>query len=222
MNKWLALIAFSVFSIGAFSYLPSVNAHGNVDQSMTGPFAGFGVVSTNILIVQEFTPTVSSLVAVDVFLQPNPKAGGGTTETLTVDIRFGSINGAILGSSSKVLTVADGDPIAAQHFDFDPPVSLTSGSIHVITVKTQSTAIFNWLIRDGDPYPGGSAIPFQSPPFNNPDLGFATYFSPLVGGDLIPIESTSLILAGAQSFSWMIPVVLSVIGIGLFVFRKSE
>jgi len=43
-----------------------------------------------------------------------------------------------------------------------------------------------------------------------------------VGGELIPIESTSLILAGAQTFSWMIPVILSGIGIGLFVFRKSE
>jgi len=44
-----------------------------------------------------------------------------------------------------------------------------------------------------------------------------------VGGELIPIETTSLLLAGAQSFSWMIPVVLSVLGIGLFVVsRKSE
>jgi len=44
-----------------------------------------------------------------------------------------------------------------------------------------------------------------------------------VGGEIIPIESTSLILAGAQTFSWMIPVILSGIGIGLFVVsRKSE
>ncbi len=44
-----------------------------------------------------------------------------------------------------------------------------------------------------------------------------------IGGQIIPIESTSLILAGANSFSWMIPVVLSVLGIGLFVVsRKSE
>ena len=45
----------------------------------------------------------------------------------------------------------------------------------------------------------------------------------VIGGELIPIESTSLILAGAQTFSWMIPVVLSVLGIGLFVVsRKNE
>ncbi len=45
---------------------------------------------------------------------------------------------------------------------------------------------------------------------------------PVVGGQLLPIDSTALLLAGAQTFSWMIPVVLSVLGIGLFVFRKSE
>ncbi len=45
----------------------------------------------------------------------------------------------------------------------------------------------------------------------------------VIGGEIIPIESASLILAGAQSFSWMIPVILSGIGIGLFVVsRKSE
>ena len=44
----------------------------------------------------------------------------------------------------------------------------------------------------------------------------------VVGGEIIPIESTSLILAGAQSFSWMIPVVLSVLGIGLFVASRNK
>jgi len=45
----------------------------------------------------------------------------------------------------------------------------------------------------------------------------------VIGGSLLPIDTTALLLAGAQSFSWMIPVVLSGIGIGLFVVsRKSE
>ena len=44
-----------------------------------------------------------------------------------------------------------------------------------------------------------------------------------VGGEFLPIKTTSLLLAGAQSFSWMIPVILSGIGIGLFVVsRKSN
>jgi len=52
----------------------------------------------------------------------------------------------------------------------------------------------------------------------------AVAFLPQIGvaGEIIPIDATSLLVAGAQSYSWMIPVVLSVLGIGLFVFRKSE
>ena len=49
----------------------------------------------------------------------------------------------------------------------------------------------------------------------NPDV-----IKPPVGGELIPIDATSLILANTQTFSWMIPVILSGIGIGLFVFRR--
>ena len=44
----------------------------------------------------------------------------------------------------------------------------------------------------------------------------------IVGGELLSIDSTALILASAQSTSWMIPLVLSALGIGLFaVSRKS-
>jgi len=44
-----------------------------------------------------------------------------------------------------------------------------------------------------------------------------------VGGALLSIDSTSLLVTGIQSSAWMIPVVLSLVGIGLFVVsRKSE
>jgi len=73
-------------------------------------------------------------------------------------------------------------------------------------------------------------------PGSGPDSGVVTVFGTavfndnlpskcitVVGGELIPIETTSLLLAGAQTFSWMIPVILSVLGIGLFIVtRKSE
>ena len=42
-----------------------------------------------------------------------------------------------------------------------------------------------------------------------------------VGGKLIPVETTSLILAGTQStFSWMIPITVSAVGIAIVVARK--
>ena len=42
----------------------------------------------------------------------------------------------------------------------------------------------------------------------------------MIGGEIIPIESTSLILAGAQTFSWMIPVIVAALGIAVFIARK--
>ena len=42
----------------------------------------------------------------------------------------------------------------------------------------------------------------------------------VVGGEMIPIETTALILAGAQTFSWMIPVIVSAVGIGIVIARK--
>lgn len=44
----------------------------------------------------------------------------------------------------------------------------------------------------------------------------------IIGGEIIPIESTSLLLAGAQSATWMIPVLLSGIGIGFFVVSRKS
>ncbi len=42
-----------------------------------------------------------------------------------------------------------------------------------------------------------------------------------VGGYIIPVESTPVVLAGAQtSASWMIPVIISAIGIGIVIARK--
>lgn len=43
-----------------------------------------------------------------------------------------------------------------------------------------------------------------------------------VGGELIPIEQTSIILAGTQmTASWLIPVIVSAIGIGIVFLRRQ-
>jgi len=48
-------------------------------------------------------------------------------------------------------------------------------------------------------------------------------FPTTVGGKTLSLDSTSLLVSGASSSAWMIPVVLSILGIGLFVVsRKSE
>lgn len=53
------------------------------------------------------------------------------------------------------------------------------------------------------------------------DPGVLVFPTSMIGGKIISIESASLILAVAQSFSWMIPVMLSIIGIGLVIIRRK-
>ncbi len=56
------------------------------------------------------------------------------------------------------------------------------------------------------------------------DSGSAYVFGPkflAVGGDLIPLDSTMVLLAGTQTtVAWMIPVIVSAIGIGIVLARK--
>lgn len=57
-------------------------------------------------------------------------------------------------------------------------------------------------------------LQFPGPPCELPDES-------IVGGQIIPIETTSLLLAGAQSTTWLIPVVVSAVGIGLVLVRRK-
>jgi len=44
---------------------------------------------------------------------------------------------------------------------------------------------------------------------------------PLVGGELLPLDTTALLLTGAQmNAAWMIPIIVSAIGIGIVIARK--
>ena len=107
----------------------------------------------------------------------------------------------------------------------------------------------NWINDDvalhvvwsGNPQEGPNGI-FDSPLiFSNEmfshtfnEVGTFPYFDPLhpwmtgivivlqpVGGEMIPINTTSLLLAGTYSnASWMIPVIVSGIGIGFVIVRR--
>lgn len=78
-------------------------------------------------------------------------------------------------------------------------------------VSSAGLAIFNEITVSQCP-PGTTGTPPDCIPIDV-----------LVGGTLIPIDSSSLLLAGAQmSASWLIPVIVSSIGIGLVLVRKSK
>ena len=120
-------------------------------------------------------------------------------------------NGAI--NNSGTITVNNGGPISSGQINIASSGTLTnecSGTIKVNnggkfniagTFINRGTFINNGILTGDDPIDESREC--------------------VVGGEIIPLETTSLLLAGAQSFSWMIPVILSVLGIGLFVVRRK-
>ena len=51
----------------------------------------------------------------------------------------------------------------------------------------------------------------------NPDV-----IQPPVGGEYLPINTTALLLAGVQTnLTWLLPVILSIVGIGLVLFSRK-
>ena len=48
-----------------------------------------------------------------------------------------------------------------------------------------------------------------------------SFGEPRVGGELIPLDTTSLLVAGAQMNAvWLIPVIVSAVGVGIVILRK--
>ncbi len=104
------------------------------------------------------------------------------------------------------------------HFnsDFDPGNIFIETNNNVVGAPcfiSSSGTFDNWNQCDDNDPGDGDDILFH-----------LTGHSPkLIGGTLIPIDSTSLILAGAQiTASWLVPVLVTGSGIGLALVRKSE
>jgi len=203
--------------------------HGNLDIETIFSFPN-DIFCTDILLSQgagqDYIPNANNIISLDVELRPIILA---SVNPITVNIYDGSLPitlaNNLLGSTSADTGFPPVNTFDPVHFDFAAPVPLTPGQPHVIElVVNDGSSVINWAGTDGEFIPGGVDCFGTTSGFF--EFLFATYFgeeSVVVGGELLPIDSTALMLAGAQTFSWMIPVVLSVIGIGLFVVsRKSE
>jgi len=210
--------------------LPNAVAHGGVDESFTGPFttgSGFGPGSQ--IAGQTFTPDENNIIAVDLFIwEPN---GNAASDTVTVNIRDGGVSGTILDTKIMVVNINAGTSIInpqVVHFDFNtnPPITLIPSQTYGIQFVSASN---NILLASGsgvNPYSGGTAFQ-NSLPITGFDWGFATYFDedfiPLpIGGELLPINTTVLLLAGVQTnLGWIIPVAISAVGISAFLVKRK-
>ena len=140
-------------------------------------------------------------------------ANGGTFDSffdVFFDIRIGAVDGPII-ISDELRLESSNVPWSRTP---EPDALLIKGVNHLLSPEMDNsedffpTGIFNEINSDDPP-----TIQRVS----------QAKVIKVVGGEQIPIETTSLLLANVQIFSWMIPLILSVLGIGLFVVsRKSD
>lgn len=142
-----------------------------VDQSNTPPWQGgwtvIGRTSGVVRLAQTFTPSKSTLVALDIdILTGNPGRGG---DQITTRIVAGS---QVVASMTR--TVADGFD-GALRFDLDPPVSVTPGLTLSLEVEDTGKEVFGWRYGS-NAYPAGAAY-FNGSPWNGGafDFFFRTY-----------------------------------------------
>ncbi len=147
---------------------PDQADHGPMDQWFT-PVGNTSIwispPKTTQRVGQQFTPTANTLGAVDLALLNSD--GNGGLVTVRVQIRDGSLNGAILGELTEDISVAGTSQQEHKIFNlqFSTPVALTPGAVHVLEVEGIAGDVA-WMKRHlGDPpgtvepgYPGGSFV----------------------------------------------------------------
>ncbi len=143
-------------------------------------------------------------------------------------------SGTVLESDlTKVATgnLVSGFPEYQYWIDLDTPIELEAGTNYWFGLHLSNDFnVDNIFWEHTSEVIGLTAWESAGGTFDNwisQSLRFAFFLtgSPpeIVGGENLSIDSTALLLASAQSTTWMIPLVLSVLGIGLFVAsRKSE
>jgi len=197
---------------------------------------------------QQYMQDASNLHSVDIIFHIQPGAPAKVTpvevciyQSLSLNFKTGILLGCVTKNVTEGPAVIDIDPAMpgtqfVENFEFSPNISQTPGVTYVVNVeedRTQfgsDTGLF-WLI--GQAYNPGPAVPdevgikdgvpLSLALFAFDDLAFRTFSQQklAVGGDIIPLDTTMVLAAGAQyTAAWMIPVIVSGIGFAIVIARK--
>jgi len=179
VTRSVKLLSVTVFLVFSVCLLPLTDAAtGVVDQKQEYPGNVWRILS-DAPIGQEFVPSLSPLIGVDVYIDDLDVSGD---DTLILNIRQGTITNPILGTVSQ--SVHQGLH-AWIHYDLSSPLSVTVGSTYVLEL-TATTDRFGWAGGAlPNLYPLGSAI-LSGVVDPTVDFAFRTYapsqVSPPVGG----------------------------------------
>ena len=195
-----------------------------VDIINPGPISA--VCGTGALInplAQSFIPTRDNLDAIEVEIV---SLSLQSVNPVTVNVYDGAgTGGALLDSTSN----DDGNFVvnnfSVVRFEFASPILLIPANTYTVEITiNDGQSDVDWGATV-DNVPGivelcdGNSFPPN-------DYVFATYYDPnfgqngVVGGELLPLDYTSLLLAGLQSSAiWMLPVLAGAAGIGAYYIK---
>jgi len=220
----------------------NLNNPGSAQSSSIGSNFGFE-------LGQQYMQDASNLHSVDIFFHNPPGAVVKVTpvkvcifQSLSLNFKTGVLLDCVTKNVTEGPAVTDIDPTApgtqfVENFEFSPNISQTPGVTYVVNVEedripaNSDTQIF-WLI--GQAYNPGAAVPDEvgisnGAPitgFASDDLAFRTFSDvatppPTVGGEMIPLDTTMVLVGGAQyTAAWMIPVIVAGIGFAIVIARK--
>jgi len=215
------VLTLLISSLGMIN-LPSVNADGVVDQSNTPPTVAILVpVPTTVPVISQFfTPSVPDIGAVDIYLQ-----GGNAGVRLDILIVDNAGATVILetdfnpGCPCISLSPVHVDFTGAQAIPLDVGIENRLDIIHSSTSNDFSTT---WAGSAANVYtPGSASYPGAS---TVDDFFFVTYegLSVAVGSINIPIDTTSMLVAGSEMNSvWITLAIAAAIGVGILIIRRN-
>jgi len=150
---------------------------------------------------------------------------GGPTIKITKDTTNGdgSFDFTIFNATNPANSTALNIPDTSIN-NMTAPLTVQAGSFSVV-----ETVPLNWNLISSDclinGIPQGTTLNFNIINGDTVECIFVNLFvappRTAVGGELIPLDTTMVLVAGTQTAaSWMIPVIVSAIGIGIVIARK--
>lgn len=165
------LILTITISILMLSFIPaSTFANSGVIDQSNGPGTNSFQIDYWEPCGQEFVPTLSTLIGVELYLYAWANAMGNST--ITINIRPDSISEMPIATQSYVIPSDSPKPEAWIYFEFTTPVSVIPGNTYVLEV--QSDTSYHMWYATGDTYSAGNMIK-KGDILTSQDWSFRTY-----------------------------------------------
>jgi len=217
----VVVLVFLISSLGMVN-LPSATADGVVDQSnVPGVSNLIQPIPLPSAISQSFTPTQPDITAINIFLQ----AGDAGTR---LDILIQDNGAAVILGEPNFNPNCPCNFGAPVHVDFTSTQTgpLTISALNEIFISQSASSTGPTISWGGtvsvDIYPTGSAT--CSACSAGDDFFFETFEGPsvAVGSISIPIDTTSMLVAGSEMNSvWITLAIAAAIGVGILIIRRN-